>query len=350
MAGSVRDGGAGAWRCSRAVGSLAVALMIWLAVVVAAQKSPARAEGMDAQGGVKEQPAIPAAPNRFLSEIQQRLTRCHERLASIAPSLLAALGDLSQARDQLTNQMITVESAKANFGNAELTRQVAEIAVIEYEEGIFKQDQAILEGELKLAESDWLRAKDAVSGTKERLKKIKAASKGTAADVAVEFSYEDNVLDAVRREPRAKLAMAQVEAKLQKLRPYTKSIRIKELQSAVEKARADELTKKAAWQLEKAKVDRLSARIQKSDSAVPSGLPLAVLSHAFSVDEQVRAELGELQKNQSLDVGHAKKITELISQLERLVDQADEDFVKARVDRIKASIHDAAVRFGVAKP
>ena len=62
----------------------------------------------------------------------------------------------------MTNQEITTKSAKANYANATLTREVAEIAVVEYKEGIFKQDLATVEGEIKLAESDLSRAEDRV--------------------------------------------------------------------------------------------------------------------------------------------------------------------------------------------
>ena len=156
--------------------------------------------------------------------------------------------------------------------------------------------------------------------------------------------------DAVRREPKAKLALAQVEAKLRKLRQYTKPITTKQLQSEVEKARADELRKKATFQLEKAKADRLEARIQRSDKEGPSGLPVANLVQAFSIDEKIRTELGTIEKNRAIDEGHTKTITEMIRQLEGLVDQAEADVVKAKVDRMKGPIHDAAVRAGVAKP
>jgi hypothetical protein len=350
MSGSLFIGGARAWHGSKIGAALATAFIVLLVGVATAENSPARVEGLDAQGEAKAQPANPGAQDQFLTEAQRRLKKCHERIAAIGPSFLAAFDDVSQAMDQSTNLMITVESARANFQNATLTREVAEIAVVEYEEGIFKQDQATLEGEHILAESDWQRAKDAVEGTKNRLNQIEAASKGTAADVAVIYSYEDNVIDAARREPKAKLAVAQAEAKLKKLRQYTKPITIKKLQSEVEKARADELTKKAVFQLEKAKADRLDARIGRSEKEEPNGLPVAPLTQAFSIDEKIRAELGAIQKNRALDEGHIKTITALITQLEGLVDQAEADVVKATVDRMRASIHDAAVRVGVAKP
>ena len=68
--------------------------------------------------------------------------------------------DSAALSDQLINQKITTKSAEANYENAKLTREVAEIAVIEYVEGIFIQDQATVEGEIKLAESDLSRSED----------------------------------------------------------------------------------------------------------------------------------------------------------------------------------------------
>ena len=68
--------------------------------------------------------------------------------------------DSAALSDQLVNQKITTKSAEANHENAKLTREVAEIAVVEYEEGIFKQDFATVEGEIKLAESDLSRSED----------------------------------------------------------------------------------------------------------------------------------------------------------------------------------------------
>ena len=42
--------------------------------------------------------------------------------------------DSAALRDQLDNQKIATKSAEADFENAKLTREVAEIAVVEYEE------------------------------------------------------------------------------------------------------------------------------------------------------------------------------------------------------------------------
>src|SRR5271165_6305869 len=58
--------------------------------------------------------------------------------------------DSASLKDQLTNQQIATQSAEASYQNAKLTREVAEIAVREYEEGLYKQDLATSLGEISL--------------------------------------------------------------------------------------------------------------------------------------------------------------------------------------------------------
>src|SRR5262249_4362736 len=159
--------------------------------------------------------------------------------------------------------------------------------VMEYPIGQFKLDEATLEGELKLAESEWQRAKGAVEFTQERLKRIRAASKGTTADAATEYEFEDFVSEAARREPKAKLAFDQAGFKLKQLLQYRKPTRIKQLQSEVESARSDELTKKAVLELEKLKLDRLQAQLRDVPRTA-LGKPLAVFARVFALDDEIR--------------------------------------------------------------
>ena len=77
---------------------------------------------------------------------------------------LVAELDSASLRDQLTNQRIAIQAALANCQNAKLTREVAEIAVKEYEEGIYPSERASIEGEIKLAGSANRRAERGWSG------------------------------------------------------------------------------------------------------------------------------------------------------------------------------------------
>src|SRR5208337_3901199 len=155
--------------------------------------------------------------------------------------------DSASLNDSLTNQKIATQGAEASFQNAKLTREVAQIAVKEYEEGIFLQDKATCEGEIKLAESDLARSSDRVDWA------VRMYEKGyvsKAAKVSEELNFQ-----------KAKFALEQAQSKLHVLLDYTKGKTIKELRSEVEKARSDELAKEQTFQLEKTKEAKLVKQI-----------------------------------------------------------------------------------------
>ncbi len=155
--------------------------------------------------------------------------------------------DSASLRDQLTNQKIATQGAEASYQNAKLTREVAEIAVKEYEEGIYLQDRATCQGEIKLAESDLARAADRVDWANRMYEKGYVSK---AQKVSEELNYQ-----------KAKFSLEQAQNKLNVLENYTKGKTIKELRSEVEKALSDELAKKQTYQLERDKEAKLEKQI-----------------------------------------------------------------------------------------
>jgi HlyD family secretion protein len=155
--------------------------------------------------------------------------------------------DSAALRDSLTNQQIATKSAAASYENAKLTREVAEIAVKEYVEGIYLQDLQTVEGEIKLAESDLSRSEDRVDWARRMYEKgyVSLASK-----VSEELSLK-----------KARFALEQAQQKRRVLVDFTRAKTIKELQSEVEKARSDELAKQSTWALEDSKEKKLVRQI-----------------------------------------------------------------------------------------
>jgi HlyD family secretion protein len=137
--------------------------------------------------------------------------------------------DSAALKDTLINQRITAESAKANYQNAKLTREVAEIAVVEYKEGIFVQDLATVEGEISMAQK-----------------------------VSEELTFK-----------KSQFTLEQAQSKRKVLVDYTKGKTIKELESEVEKSRSDELAKQATWDLEKTKEAKLEKQIKACTLIAP---------------------------------------------------------------------------------
>jgi hypothetical protein len=329
-------------------GGAAVTLVIAVGGVWLTQQVPARAGEPDAQAGAQGQAAVPVERDGFVKEVERRLKGCRERIAVIGGALLAEMVDRSATGVDSLKQGINVESAKVEFGNATLAREVAEIAALEYEHGIFLQDQATAVAEIKLAESELGRARDRIELSKTRLARIKEVSKGSAADVALEYTYEDNIADAERRESEARRSLDAARAKLKVLEEFTKAKVIKQLRSEVAKARSDELAKKATWQLEEGKLKRVNGAQKSEGTGLASGELLPLLTRAFALDEKIRTEMGQLAKNGSSE-GHAEAIKNLISQLETLIAQAESEHAALLVDRLKSPIHAAASRSGSSK-
>jgi beta-lactamase regulating signal transducer with metallopeptidase domain len=151
------------------------------------------------------------------------------------------------ARARWRAQRVVRLKAEAEYRNAGLHREVAEIAVIDYEEGVFNQDLAAVAGEIKLAESDRKRSEDRLEWARRMF------SKGYVAKSVVVAEEQ-----ALRK---ARFAIEQAQSKKKVLVDYTKGKTIKELKSEVEKARSDELAKKKVWELEKAKESALEREV-----------------------------------------------------------------------------------------
>jgi HlyD family secretion protein len=156
--------------------------------------------------------------------------------------------DSASLRDSLNNQKISTQQAEASFKQAYLTREVAEYAVKEYIEGVFKQDKATIEGQIALAKSDLERSIDRVVWS-DRVKELGYVS--IAANIADHLAKD-----------RATFELEQNQTKLDVLLKYTKEKTEKELGSDVQKAKADELSKQSTYELEKTKEAKLERQIK----------------------------------------------------------------------------------------
>jgi hypothetical protein len=159
-------------------------------------------------------------------------------------------------RARVRAQQLTTRKAEAAFKNAKLNREVAEIAVQEYAEGFYPQDLASLEGEIKLAESDLVRAEDRVEWAKRMF------DKGFVSQ-AQKVAEEQNL-------QKAKGSLEQAQAKKKLLLDYTKAQTIKELQTDVEKARAKERAKELAWEREKTREAEMARQLAGTDGTPPA--------------------------------------------------------------------------------
>jgi HlyD family secretion protein len=183
--------------------------------------------------------------------------------------------DSAALRDQLVNQKITVRSAEANYENAKLTREVAEIAVVEYEEGIYKSDLLTLKGEATGAESAIQKAEARLVRTGLARSQIRAAlaKKGaekTPADLLAELDIDDRLDSAELTLARQRMALEHAKFKQKVLQEITKPRTMKELRADVERKRSDELAKRPTLELELAKERKLERQIAACEIKAPA--------------------------------------------------------------------------------
>jgi hypothetical protein len=205
---------------------------------------------------------------------------------------LVAELDSASLRDQLTNQRIAIQAALANFQNAKLTREVAEIAVKEYEEGIYPSEKASIQGEIKLAGSANRRAEARLERTRRAQRKLtetpqrKDATK-TSSDILAELEIEDRIDSAEQALLTETILLEKAENKLHMLDGYTKPKTVKELRTEVEKDRSNELQKQAAWELEQNKEAKLERQIASCKIFAPAdGVINSAMGEGTAVHER----------------------------------------------------------------
>ena len=96
--------------------------------------------------------------------------------------------------DQVEIQNTKIESAKATLQVAHLKRELAALALKEYEQGFLVQEKATLEAELRIARDELKMAQEHVPEAHDRSAQIKQASKGSTYDLVNEFRFSDQVV------------------------------------------------------------------------------------------------------------------------------------------------------------
>jgi multidrug resistance efflux pump len=164
--------------------------------------------------------------------------------------------DGGELKDRLVREHILLSSANSGLASAKLDREVARINVDEYQQGIFVQDLATVEGEIKLAEADLARGEDRVDWVRRMYDKGYAS---LAERVTQELGLK-----------KAQFALELAQGKKKVLVNYTKARTVKALQSALESARAKELARQADVEREQSACKRLADQIDRCKVTAPA--------------------------------------------------------------------------------
>ena len=182
--------------------------------------------------------------------------------------------DSAALKDQLVNQWITVRSAEANYQNAKLAREVAEIAVTEYIEKIYKSELVALKDAVTAAQSAIQKAGTRLERTRIARKRVqdalaKKAAEKTPTDIVAELDIEDRLESAELTLLRETMALDQAKNRLDLLQNITLGRTTRELKDDVERKRGVELAKHASWELERGKARKLERQIQACTLKAP---------------------------------------------------------------------------------
>jgi hypothetical protein len=212
--------------------------------------------------------------------LERRRTEVREREAAWAAKRREVEQHLA---DILAHARQETLRAKAEYQNKMLTREVAEIGVREYEEGIFVQERGTLEGEIALAKSEVVRVQDHLASTRQAFEQGNVSKAHLVAD---ELNVE-----------KAKFDLQQAESRLEILEKYGKHKALSELKAAVAKAQSEELMKQAAWELAKRREDELAARSKQFGSRLTETHIAALLDEAASRQAKVVQLLTRAQES-----------------------------------------------------
>jgi RND family efflux transporter MFP subunit len=200
--------------------------------------------------------------------------------------------DSSALQDNLVNQKIATLGAAAAYEQSHLTREVAELAVTEYVEGIYKQELEKILGDIAAARSAIAKAEVQLARTRrasERLNHILAVKgeTATAAEIVAGLDVENRAEAAEQNRLRETMELERAETARQVLGKYTRDKTVKQLQSEAEKARSDELARQQAWKLERDKEARLERQIANCKLLAPGDGIIVYASDPDKIGEGV---------------------------------------------------------------
>lgn len=169
--------------------------------------------------------------------------------------------DSSALRDRLVNQTNAIRVAEADYLNAKLEREVAELAVVEYAEGVHRGEMKVLATEAENHRKDIERTSARIERTERALKQIQGKIIATPTDILAELTVQDHLDEARRSLARETANLEAVVSKRQVSEKYTFPRNLSSLKAEVEKNRKRELETQNAWEALKSFGEKIERQI-----------------------------------------------------------------------------------------
>jgi hypothetical protein len=209
--------------------------------------------------------------------------------------------------------------AEAEYQDRKVKREVAEIAIREYTEGVYVQDRQTAMNEIKLAESDLVRSEDRFAMTK---RAYEDGNLSKAQLVSEQLTLE-----------RARFTLQERQSRLRILENYYKELELKKLSADIDKARTDERQKLEAWELAKGREERVTERAEQLHSPLTEAHIAALLDEAASHQAKVVQLLTRAQESERTQGLPAEKARLTAETMQKAIAQArsHEDAARAKL-------------------
>jgi multidrug resistance efflux pump len=159
-------------------------------------------------------------------------------------------------RTRLAQQEIATKAAEAPYEYAKRAREIAELSITEFVDGVYRPQLQSVERAIALAESELKKAEGNLATTRNLVEKgIVHPNRIEPAALAVQ---------------QARLGVEKAQGKKTTLEKFTKERKVKELQSKVERARAEELARQAEYGREQSALDQLKKQLDRCKLLAPT--------------------------------------------------------------------------------
>jgi multidrug resistance efflux pump len=180
-------------------------------------------------------------------------------------------------RSKLATQEAATRAALGPYEEAKRSRESAELAITEYLEVVFNPQLKTIEQQISVVNFELKRAEDTLTA----MKRLYQQGLGPKSQVdAAQLNVQ-----------RARLRLETLQGKKDTLQKFTKEKKVKELQSKVERARAQELARQADFAREQTVQDQLKKQLERCKLLAPAD---GRVSYQENIEEGAEVSQGQL--------------------------------------------------------
>ena len=325
-------------RVSRVAGTLATTLAVLWIAKMGMQPKAARA-GQDSPAAARRDGGGAAAvPSAFVTESRNELNNLRDQLSDLGDRLLAGIEPGVAADRDLASQSLFMESLKASLNASKLALDAAEMALKAYQDADFKNQKRECDAELELARSDVKRAAPKLAQAKEREARIPKTPQGSLMRLSRDWQFEAQVFGLRLEERKAQFEFEAARSK-SKLLDFKKAVDTKKLESEVEKARSNVLTRQATYELEQSKLLKTQRQREGVVPLSPSqSRNLELLEAAIPIEEQWSAKLEQCAKTEAPSELLRKDVRDLAQRLAAILGLAREQEAENSLAELKRKL------------